>query len=180
MLDPYFAVRNAAGVWFPPAITKEQMPGVTALVQRVGGSLAARDLRKLTLTGYPPDMGADVEVVADPKEKAAAAAAAIAATVGKKRKLAAMTSMSARMNIWDMHGKEDFPDIVPVVLKLLSCHATSCATERNWSLWGRIYTSSRNAFGMERAKTMISVCTNSRKHCGDDFEVSLAVVDGEV
>lgn len=182
MLDPYNAKSNAEGVWFPPAIETEQLPAVLALVQRIGGPNAARDVRKLMLTGYPPDMGGFVEVVADPVQKAKeaeAAKVATAAMAGKKRKFASMTAVSGRMKIWTDYGKPHFADVVPVVLKLLSCHTTTCATERNWSLWGRIYTAARNALGMERAKKMIAICTNSREHSEDDFAVSLAVIAGD-
>ena len=180
MLDPYFAVKDARGDWFPPAIEAEQLPGVMALVQRVGGPLAERNLRKLMLTGFPADMSGFVEVVADHEEKENAVVAAVAATVGKKRKLAAMPTLSARMKIWEVYGKAHFSDLVPVALQLMACHATTCATERNWSLWGRVYTASRNALGIERAKKMIAICTNSREHGEDDFAVSLAVVDGDI
>ena len=40
--------------------------------------------------------------------------------------------------------------------------------------------SARNRLGIERAKKMIAICTNTQKHVGDDFVVSLAVIDGEI
>jgi hAT family C-terminal dimerisation region len=178
MLDPYFAEQQLGGVWFPPAIKADQLPAVVALVQRIGGADAGHELHTLMLEGYPAAMAGFVQVAADPKKKAAAAEAAQAASVGKKRKFAEMSAMSTRVRIWDQYGKEHFPNLTCVVLKLLSCHATTCATERNWHLWGRIYTASRNALGMERAKKMIAICTNTREQSGDDFAVSLAVIDG--
>jgi hypothetical protein len=40
--------------------------------------------------------------------------------------------------------------------------------------------SARNHLGMERAKKMIAICTNTRQHGGDDFAVFLAVIDGDI
>ena len=93
---------------------------------------------------------------------------------------AAMPALLGRMRVWEEYGKTNFASLVPVVLKLLSCHATTCSTERNWSLWGRIYSAARNALGIARAKKMIAICTDTRQHNEDDFAVSLAVIDGEV
>jgi hypothetical protein len=59
-------------------------------------------------------------------------------------------------------------------------HGTSCAKERNWALWGRVYTSSQNAPGMERAKKPIAFCFDSRAKVPktDDFGLLLSVVEG--
>ena len=40
--------------------------------------------------------------------------------------------------------------------------------------------SARNRLCIERAKTMIAICTNTQQHVGDDLFVSLAVIDGEI
>ena len=40
--------------------------------------------------------------------------------------------------------------------------------------------SARNRLGIERAKRMIAICMNTQQHVGDDFVVSLAVIDGEI
>jgi hypothetical protein len=66
-------------------------------------------------------------------------------------------------------------------MRLLCLHATSAATERNWSLWGREYTSARNALGLERAKKLITFCFNDRAEVQDqnDFALLLSVIEGE-
>lgn len=63
----------------------------------------------------------------------------------------------------------------------MTCHATACATERNWSLWGRVYASARNGLAAERAKKLITICTNSRANgsAESDFAVTLQVVEGD-
>ena len=47
-------------------------------------------------------------------------------------------------------------------------------------MWGRVYSASRNAIGMERAKKLIAIYTNTKLAIGDDFAVSLAVIEGEI
>jgi hypothetical protein len=46
-------------------------------------------------------------------------------------------------------GYTKYPLLSEVALRVMSVHPTSAAPERNWSLWGRVYTS---ALGLERAK----------------------------
>jgi len=44
--------------------------------------------------------------------------------------------------------------------KLLSAHATSCAAERNWSAWGRIYISLHSKLDLETAEKLVYVKAN--------------------
>jgi hypothetical protein len=121
--------------------------------------------------------------VAEEKQKEAAKAAKALATEqskSKKRKFAEMPSMNLRLKLWSKYGANEFPDLTKVAEKLLTCHATTCATECNWSLWGRVYTASRNALGVERAKKMIKICSYSGQRENNDFAASLAIVDGDV
>ena len=76
---------------------------------------------------------------------------------------------------------EEWPELSKVAMKLLSMHPTSAAAERNWSLWGRVYTASRNALGLERARKMIMYCFNSRAQEADmnDFSLLLDTINDE-
>lgn len=87
--------------------------------------------------------------------------------------------MESRRGVWSRFGGAH-PELQATVLRLMACHATACATERNWSLWGRVYSSARNALAAERAKKLITICTNSRSNSVDsDFAVTLKVVEGD-
>jgi hypothetical protein len=46
------------------------------------------------------------------------------------------------------------------VAKLLSMHATTAAAKKNWSAWGRNYTSLPNNLGKEMAEKLIYVEAN--------------------
>jgi hypothetical protein len=43
---------------------------------------------------------------------------------------------------------------------LLPRHATSCASERNWSVWGNTYTKLRNKLAIGTAEKMIFIAGN--------------------
>jgi hypothetical protein len=53
-------------------------------------------------------------------------------------------------------------ELTEVAVRLLACHATSAATERKWSLWGRVYTAAKSRLGLEHAKEMITICANEK------------------
>jgi hypothetical protein len=91
-----------------------------------------------------------------------------------------MPSLSMRLNIWNRFGTKGFASLAKVVQRLLTCHATSCATERNWSLWSSVYSASRSDLGKKCGKKLITICANSCQARENDFAVSLAVVEGDI
>jgi hypothetical protein len=62
----------------------------------------------------------------------------------------------------------------------LLAHATSAASERNWSMWGDVFTPARTKLGLERSKALIAIYANDRanRNVSADFEVALDVVEG--
>jgi hypothetical protein len=96
------------------------------------------------------------------------------------------------------YAQDVFPDFSTVALRLMSIHHTSCAEWHkvnvslyiqhlvqwsiNRSVWGRLYTSARNALGAERAKKMIAFSFNSRAQqvSMTDLALHLALVEGEI
>ncbi len=58
-------------------------------------------------------------------------------------------------------GKE-YPAISPVARQLLSLHATSCAPERNWSLWGKLYRKDRSRLALSRAEKLVAVSSAAK------------------
>jgi hypothetical protein len=53
-----------------------------------------------------------------------------------------------------------FPYLNKAAVRLLSMHASTAAAERNWSAWGRVYTSLRNRLSLETAEKMVYVKAN--------------------
>jgi hypothetical protein len=89
-----------------------------------------------------------------------------------------------RLAWWRTHAaKEGFPLLAKAAVKLLSCHPTSCASERNWSLWGNIYAKARCNLALERATKLIAIRHNSAAAADydvDDVEVTLALLSEPV
>lgn len=71
-----------------------------------------------------------------------------------------VASAEMRRGWWDVHSVQ-FPLIATAAIKLLSFHVTSCATERNWSVWGRLCTKTTNRRLLERAAKLVTIMTSS-------------------
>ena len=136
LTDPYYAQLQGT-TWHMPPVPKDQMEAADVLVRRVGGPAAATALTSTILGDYPQKMQMRAEAAAT------APMLVKSSSSSKKRQRQARPSLEVRQNVWVQFG-EDLPDLRDVVLRLMSCHATSCATERNWSLWGRVFTVARN------------------------------------
>lgn len=52
-------------------------------------------------------------------------------------------------------------------------HTTTCAAERNWSLWGNVYSKGRNRLGLSLGEMMVFLRGNSSSSVGQDEEVVL-------
>jgi hypothetical protein len=78
---------------------------------------------------------------------------------------------SDAQGFWDVHS-EHFPHIAGAAIKLLSLHVTSCATERNWSVWGRLCTRTTSRRLLERAEKLVTI-TASRPDRAAEVEEEL-------
>lgn len=68
-------------------------------------------------------------------------------------------SIRVRRAVWGSQaamGKE-CPTLSSIARRLLSLHATSCAPERNWSHWGKLYRKDRSSLALLRAEKLIAV-----------------------
>ncbi len=75
-----------------------------------------------------------------------------------------------RRLFWLMHMSSKFP-------WLLSAHVTSCAPERNWSMFGNIFSKTKNRLALERAKKIAYIRGNSSGSMGADQEILLSEID---
>jgi len=82
-----------------------------------------------------------------------------------------------RVNFWRMWGKRSFPALADVAVRLLCMHSTACASERNWSAWGLLYTKHRSRLALERARKLIYIRCNSKECSQDDLEADLQLLE---
>jgi hypothetical protein len=98
-----------------------------------------------------------------------------------------VANAAARRRLWRQHLSTAFPLLSQVAIRTLSMHATSCASERNWCIWGQVYTKLRNRLALSRAEMVVFVRNNLqtlRKERASfasdsrDAEVMLAMFEG--
>jgi hypothetical protein len=82
-----------------------------------------------------------------------------------------------RRNFWTQ-TMPTFPILTSVAQRLLSLHVTTGAAERNWSVWGNVYTSLRNRLSLEQAKMGIFIKANSgdAQQIDDEVEHEMVLV----
>ena len=58
---------------------------------------------------------------------------------------------------------------------LSGLHVTTAAAERNWSEWGRMYTSQRSTLGLDKARQLITMKHYLRPDSDDSEEEEIAL-----
>lgn len=102
--------------------------------------------------------------------------------LGKRKKGGSVNVATAEMRRgwWDVHSTH-FPLIADAAIRLLSFHVTSCATERNWSVWGRLCTKTTNRRLLERAAKLVTIMTSGESAAvqADEDEELMALLSKE-
>ncbi|KAJ9527915.1 hypothetical protein QJQ45_005636 [Haematococcus lacustris] len=91
----------------------------------------------------------------------------------------AVEPISMRRAFWGKAGPRGFPHLAVAASRLLGVHATSAASERNWSAWGRLFTSARTRLTLERAKMLIYIKANAGLGARHNTEAQLLARMGE-
>ncbi|KAG1660239.1 hypothetical protein FOA52_007636 [Chlamydomonas sp. UWO 241] len=100
---------------------------------------------------------------------------------GKKIKII-ITPASSRRGLWTKNlANNGFPLLALCADRLLSMHAASAASERNWSVWGHIFTKCNTHLGLIKGEMLVFICGNSETVIitdGDEFEeISLEMLE---
>jgi hypothetical protein len=177
-LDPYYADIEDEKHCIAKPLPGNQIQDAMAVVQRVSGDIAAAQFSRLFTTGFPAEMQPFVLSIA--QERSKAEGLAVSGT-HQKRARVIVPSAKERFRVWQKFGSA-VPELRDVAKRLLLAHATSAASERNWSLWGRIYKASRSTLGMRRATSLIAICQAQKATlpASDEFDISLQVVEENV
>ncbi|KAG1678407.1 hypothetical protein FOA52_015174 [Chlamydomonas sp. UWO 241] len=171
-LDPSYFVKEASGEWSTAIITMDadEVERVEKYCERFVapdeiGALR-KELTRLRLAPLPKQFESLHEVCADRREED-----------GKVFLVAA----NQRRGLWTRNlARAGFPLLGLCADRLLSMHATSAASQRNWSAWGQIYTKYKTRLGLIKAGKIVYIRGNSTIVAGEDNEfeeVCLQVVD---
>ena len=71
-----------------------------------------------------------------------------------------ITPASQRRGWWASYGAREYPFLADAALRLLSVHPTACAAERNWSVWGQVYTKLRSRLSLKLAQDIVFIRGN--------------------
>ena len=175
VLDPINAAFDAdANLWHLPLwyITPAQKKDAIALIARMTRSATkavSDEWENLTCFGVPPGPASTL--------------ANLTATTSQESKDAPdiLSAIDKRRGWWIAMSRDTehaYPLLAKAARILLSAHATTAAAERNWSMWGRHFTSGRSSMKVATAQRLIYVSSNNRpKHAGIDYELNLSVLD---
>jgi hypothetical protein len=91
-------------------------------------------------------------------------------------------NLHGTVNFWSRFGCKSFVFIAEAAGRLISMHTTSCSSERNWSLWGKVFSSrsTRSSLGKEQGEKMIFIRGNSIAFiAGPSHAVALECINEE-
>jgi hypothetical protein len=71
-----------------------------------------------------------------------------------------VASAADRRRWWTRFASKSFPLIAMAADRLLSMHSTSCAVERNWSIWGQVYSKLRNRLSLPLGEMIVFIRGN--------------------
>lgn len=99
---------------------------------------------------------------------------AIMGSVREQDKKVTMISIEQRRSFWSLYASKTYPLLARCAQRLLSMHVTSAASERNWSVWGNIYTKYRANMSIATAEKLVYIRGNSKVvEYQDDEYISL-------
>ena len=64
-----------------------------------------------------------------------------------------LKSSSIRRSVWSSSMTKKFPILSKIADRLLSMHATSCGSERNWSVWRFTCRDNRRRLALDKVHT---------------------------
>jgi hypothetical protein len=149
-LDPlFFMLVN--GKWKLPytELSCDEQSDVDECVECMGGKVAGEELLDLIVCDLPT--GKLLERLY------ASCAARTVQDDGSVR----IEPTHKRRAVWVNFLKDKCPNLASVAERLMSMHATACASERNWSKWGLLFAKNRASFSGAVSEKIVFVCENS-------------------
>jgi hypothetical protein len=153
-VDPaHFSIKMVAGMATvqPPTLSGEER----ALVIQVVARLSDQEDQEAAVAAADEEL-VGMESAIWPLSMATACKVVLLGADGQPKP---DVPMVRRRGLW-LRCSDMNPLFSGAAFRLLSCHPSSCAAERNWSAWGRTYDSLRNKLSKEQAEKMIFIKAN--------------------
>ncbi|KAJ9511867.1 hypothetical protein QJQ45_004548 [Haematococcus lacustris] len=167
-VDPHFVLgvprlfNDRAKKHYQPDLAPEEQEDVVHVVARlaeVSEAEARRELRRFESGTWHPEMtrvANDIMSMAEAGERDGRAVTIIAPA-------------SQRLTWWQLLAQPHFPALAKAALRLLSVHVSTCAAERNWSAWGRLFADAlRSSMDMATAEKLVFIQTNDELATNSD------------
>lgn len=168
VLDPANFVHDVErGTWRPPCatLTPQQREDALSVVTRLSGActnaqkeVVSAEWGEYSLRALPQSLHPYMPYLT----------ARRLVDEGKSTQRTALPPASERLGFWIDYAKTEFPFLSKAAERLLGIHVTTCAAERNWSLWGTTFLKCQNALALERAEKLIFIRGNSKQGKNSD------------
>ena len=164
LMDLRFLCKDEVSGKYKPdmgASTAEEMKKAAALAARLTDASAEVELQRWIIDGHQDS-----------------ACATLIGTVRSAHgmEVAAASTRDVRV-MWEGSLKEKYPQLARIAARIFALHATSCATERLWSLLRWVYDDRRSRLHFDKARKMaiISMYRRSmrKENCDDDEDLLL-------
>jgi hypothetical protein len=172
LVDPMFAQQGAQG-WYlakgrEDVLTTRKLGDALACLKQLAGdgnaAAVQAEFARLKLAPLPADMAADLPALTERRQVEGGGEVVASAVM--------------RRGFWDVHSKH-FPHIAGAAIKLLSFHVTSCASERNWSVWGRLCTKTTNRRLLDRAEKLVTIMASRPERAAEVEDELLTLLANE-
>jgi hypothetical protein len=138
------------------------LPSLTD-IERLGGTDALRELASIRLHGFA---GLNLNNLDKITMEECVGFRLNASRVTEASGLKAVP-VHQRRQLWLKVLSKKFPFLAKVAAQYLSMHGTSCASERNLSVFGRLYDKFRGRLQLSRAEKVVYLSVNDRISKGD-------------
>jgi hypothetical protein len=157
LLDPVNFKQNKAGTFEISFATlpREEEEHVSNDVERLGGDKAVEEFAQARLQGFP-----GLNKLDDRLLRECVLVKEIELPDGTFKRTSA--PVQKRKLVWEKVLSQLYPELAKVASQNLSMHCTSCAAERNLSVFRRIFDKLRGSLHLKRAEKMVYLAVNDR------------------
>jgi hypothetical protein len=157
LLDPVHFLLSKTGVYELPfdKMSMSEQNDAMSDIERLGGADTVADLAEAQLNGF--------QGLNDLHKRTLQSCVSIAEQAQADGSVKSITvPVHKRRQLWEKVLVKLYPNLAKVAVQYLSMHATSCASERNLSVFGRLYDKFRGKLKLERAEKIVYLSVHER------------------